>query len=234
MTRYAIYWTPARDHPLWRAGCDWLGRDAERPDAPVAWHASRDAPRRYGFHATLKAPMSLRDGQVEADLLAAVHALASDIAPFPMPALEVRMLQDFIALQTVVPVVAGDALQALADRCVTALDGFRDAAMADDMVRRAAGATGRRHELLLAYGYAFVFEQWRFHMTLSDSLPADAQGVALREDLMAAASEHFAAALAVPMFATEIAVFVEVEADGPFVLAHRIPLRGVAQPGGKA
>ena len=61
--RYAVYWTPPADHPLWRAGCDWLGRDAERAqvDRPGEGpEALTRAPRRYGFHATLKAPMRLR------------------------------------------------------------------------------------------------------------------------------------------------------------------------------
>ena len=65
--RFGIYWAPAADHPLWRAGCDWLGRDPES-GAAHAVRPHRAAPRRYGFHATLKPPFALRDGRTEADL----------------------------------------------------------------------------------------------------------------------------------------------------------------------
>jgi hypothetical protein len=224
--RYAIYWAPDRAHPLWIAGCDWLGRDAERPDAPERDEEGRDVPRRYGFHATLKAPMRLREGRTEDDLLAALHVIAAEIAPFAMPALEVRMLEDFIALQTVVPVAPADPLQRLADRCVVGLDAFRDAAVAEDIARRSAGVTGRQHALLHEYGYPFVLDEWRFHMTLSNSLAPDADGIALRDRLLGAARLHFAAALAVPLAATGIAVFVEPARGLAFDLVHRVALRG--------
>lgn len=59
-SRWAVYWTPEPAHPLWRAGCEWLGRDpAADTDGVPPPH--RRAPWRYGFHATLKAPMPLRD-----------------------------------------------------------------------------------------------------------------------------------------------------------------------------
>ena len=61
--RYAIYFAPAADHPLWRLGSAVIGYDARsgadlaRPDA-LPWSADQgrkwtDEPRRYGFHATL-------------------------------------------------------------------------------------------------------------------------------------------------------------------------------------
>jgi hypothetical protein len=226
MTRYAIYWTPARDHPLWGAGCAWLGRDAERstPAMPTREHTAE--PRRYGFHATLKAPMRLADDRDEAALLAAVRAIADTSPPFAMPDLEVRMLTDFVALQARAPLAAAHPLQRLADRCVIALDGFRDASIARDIARRSVGVSERQGALLDAYGYPFLLEQWRFHMTLSDALPRDAAGRAAQDALLREAADWFAAALVTPLEATEIAVFIEHEADAPFVLAHRIALRG--------
>ena len=224
--RYAIYWTPDRAHPLWAAGCDWLGRDAERPAATERDEEGRDEPRRYGFHATLKAPMRLREDRALGDLLAALQAIAAETAPFVMPGLEVRMLQDFIALQAIGPVGPADPLQRLADRCVVGLDAFRDASMAEDIARRSAGVSGRQQTLLREYGYPFVLDQWRFHMTLSNSLAHDVGGLALRDKLLRAARRHFAAALAAPLAATEIAVFVESAPGRAFHLAHRIALRG--------
>ena len=65
--RVAVYYAPEADDPLWRAGCEWLGRDPERGTAlaqPVVagLHENTEDPRRYGFHATLKAPMVPRHG----------------------------------------------------------------------------------------------------------------------------------------------------------------------------
>ena len=55
-TRYGVYWAPQPHHPLWSAGCEWLGRDASRPDKTWPPHAATGTPRRYGFHATMKPP----------------------------------------------------------------------------------------------------------------------------------------------------------------------------------
>ena len=71
--RYAIYYVPAPDSDLDRFGAQLLGYDAfsgedlPLPDGilPAApdWHDLTSDPRKYGFHATLKAPMSLAPRQ---------------------------------------------------------------------------------------------------------------------------------------------------------------------------
>ena len=67
--RYAIYFTPDRRHPLCSKAAEWLGRDPTgEPVAPTAiagigrgeLDANSISARRYGFHATIKAPMRLR------------------------------------------------------------------------------------------------------------------------------------------------------------------------------
>ncbi len=223
MTRYAIYWTPDARHPLWAAGCAWLGRDAAHPDRILATRDRTAAPRHYGFHATLKAPLRLKAGSTEAALLAAVEELAGALPAFPMPALEIRLLQDFVALQPVSPIAMDHPLQSLADRCVTELDGFRDPSIADDIARRSVGLDARQRELFARFGYAFALERWRFHLTLSDPLPGDD---AVRRAFLTEAAAFFAPALVAPLRSTEIAVFVEPAPDAPFVLAHRFPLQG--------
>ncbi len=74
--RYAIYFTPPKDSPLTRLAASWLGRDpftgASVPPpsvtgltpAEIAFHTA--AARRYGFHATLKAPFLLAPTETEA------------------------------------------------------------------------------------------------------------------------------------------------------------------------
>ena len=68
--RYALYLTPPPDSDLWRFGCDVIGRDPVAGAScegfslegypPDSWRSMTSDARRYGFHATLKAPFSLR------------------------------------------------------------------------------------------------------------------------------------------------------------------------------
>src|SRR5690242_12425671 len=104
--RYAIYFAPAAESPLWRAGCAWLGWDAASklciPQPEVSGitagrvHAITASPRRYGLHATLKPPFHRDHGHDTDELIAAVAALAATCRPFSLPQLEVAMLSDFI------------------------------------------------------------------------------------------------------------------------------------------
>ena len=75
--RQAIYFAPPAGSPLARFGAAWLGWDpeagAEVEDLPVAGlplprEALVAAPRRYGFHATLKPPFRLAAGRDAAGL----------------------------------------------------------------------------------------------------------------------------------------------------------------------
>lgn len=77
--RYAIYFVPEPETELARFGLAWLGRDMESGNA-VPWpsglgipseriEAITAEPRRYGFHATLKPPVHLRNGETEDALL---------------------------------------------------------------------------------------------------------------------------------------------------------------------
>ncbi len=216
--RYALYFAPAAEHPLWAAGCAWLGRDPES-GATLAGHAHRAEPRRYGFHATLKPPFALRDGASRSRLLAALSHLADARAPFLMPALAVAMLGDFVALRPVDrdATAAGTPLRVLADDCVRQFDELRRAPTVAEMARRLGGQLDERQRANVdRWGYPHVFDQWRFHMTLSDSLPAD-----LAAGVLADATRHFASALAEPLRCDGVALFVEDAPGADFRLARR-------------
>lgn len=222
--RIAAYWAPDASHPLWKAGCDWLGRDAQS-----GWTAgtARDhvaEPRRYGFHATLKAPMKLRDGAAVQDAVDAVAHLAGRHPSFSMPLLEVSTLRGFIALRPAVRIDASHPLRRLSDACVVELDGLRRPPTAEDLARREQSMDfdAAQRANIAAYGYAFVLDQWRFHMTLSDSFPA--HGLATRDHMLAEARRHFADALAVPLRCTGVSVFIEPSPGSPFELLQRLPL----------
>jgi hypothetical protein len=221
--RYAIYWAPELAHPLWRAGCEWLGRDAADASFPGSPREATATPRRYGFHATLKAPIVLREEAAAGEFLDAVEHLAARTSRFVMPALSVQAMGDFIALRPVQPVAAEHPLQQLADACVRQLDPWRAPPGAAERARRSAGpalsAAQARH--LNDWGYPHVFDQWRFHMTLTDALPGDA---ALRERWMNDAQQHFSAALAAPLLCDSVCVFTEATPGADAMLTHRFRL----------
>jgi hypothetical protein len=226
ITRYGVYWAPEPDHPLWRAGCEWLGRDPSDPSFVTPPRRHTDEPRRYGFHATLKAPIALNEGTGLQVFLDAVQALARSTPRFDMPALEVRPLGGFVALRPKDPVPSGHPLRQLADLCVRELDIFRKPMPDLELNRRIASKkmTDAEISLMRRWGYAHVFDHWRFHMTLSDSFSDDAAGSAARQGMVDGATHHFAEALAAPLACESVCVFVEHGSGGDFTLDHRFPL----------
>ena len=189
--RYALYFTPPAGTPLWAFGCSVLGYDADRgcdvkhlSDGPLdparlaAWTAS---PRTYGFHGTLKAPFHLVPGATEGDVVAEVEGLAATLQPVAPLTLQVAALGSFIALVPSAP--SGDLAEDLAEyaaACVRSCEQLRAPLSAADRARRlSAGLTERQIGLLDRWGYPFVMEEFRFHMTLTGALDEDTRAQAL-------------------------------------------------------
>lgn len=225
--RYAIYATPAPDHPLTRAAVAWLGRDAFGATdlplpaveglAPETVEAYLADPARYGFHGTLKAPFALADGRSEAELLAAVDAFAASSRAITIPELVLRRLGRFFALVPNEPV---DALDEWAGRIVADFDSFRAPMSEADMARRrAAGLTLEEENNLVRWGYPYVFGAFRFHLSLTGRVPReDAEAVE------AALRRHFAAFDGKPLLVDRLAVFIEPQRGAPFAVRHVAPL----------
>lgn len=177
--RYAIYFAPAKESSWWAFAAHWLGRNEfdDRPltlpqtsqFAPDELLAVTAEPRRYGFHATLKAPFRLGDNYRLDDLIQRTQTLATKLARIPLGPLQARSLGKFVAL---VPEQTPDALAALAEACVVELDDLRAPLSEQDLARRQSGPLDARElALLQRYGYPYVLERFRFHLTLSG--PAD-------------------------------------------------------------
>src|SRR5882724_4990640 len=106
--RYAIYYAPAPGSVLDNFGARLLGYDAyggdDLPfpdDVTVArpdWRELTQDPRKYGFHATLKAPMTLAPGRTEAELVAACESFAGTARPIPVVEPIVDSISGFIAV----------------------------------------------------------------------------------------------------------------------------------------
>jgi putative phosphonate metabolism protein len=225
--RYAIYYAPRETESLHDLASHWLGRDVLRganreqpsPIPGVALGELTQEPRRYGFHATLKPPFALAASATATALLRAVQALARRYAPVPVPGLRVTWLNDFFALTA-----NGDqrAIDDLAAGCVADLDSFRaPPTLAELTRRRAASLTERQERLLHRWGYPFVMEDYRFHMTLTGK--TDAAAAATVEAALAA---HFAPVLNTSLVIDALSVFVEPAPDEPFVFLSRVPLEG--------
>jgi hypothetical protein len=175
------------------------------------------APRRYGFHATLKPPFRLaNDYAAAAD---AARVLAAGTAPFRLPPLYVADMDGFLALRETEPC---PALQAFADSCVMELDAHRAPATADEIRRRRPerlSTAERQH--LERWGYPYVFENWRFHLTLSRRLSGPEMAL-----LKPQAEAYFASVAARPRIVRELCLFTQATADAPFLIAERLPLGG--------
>lgn len=217
--RYAIYYTPPADAALKRAAAAWLGRDAftnasmQPPinaglsPAEISYHTA--AARRYGFHATLKAPFRLIEGESEKSLVRALDAFSANADPVPATRLIVGQLDGFFAL---LPEMRNPELDRLAGDVVTAFDHFRAPASEAEIERRnpdALDPPALRN--LCQWGYPYIFDLFRFHMTLTGRvIPAE------RDRVRLALEEHFFEALSEPFEIASLALFVEPEPSAPF------------------
>lgn len=230
MSRYALYFAPAADSPWWTAGCRWLGRDplsgvefpqSQVPGVPHLMFAklTSDA-RRYGFHATLKAPFRLMNGYSESNLMTMAEAFSAMQRPVALENVQVRAMGDFLALRPGSPL---QDIDALAMRCVSFFDALRAPPTATDLAKRRDGAlTARQEELLQRWGYPYTEEKFRFHMTLTDALSGvDAEAV---DAIRKAAEGQFAVAQAASSLVIDaLTIFREDQAGAPFSAWRRFP-----------
>jgi putative phosphonate metabolism protein len=228
--RYAIYFTPPEGDALAVLAANWLGRDHFRnqiiqqrgvaafPDTELAELTAE--PRRYGFHATLKAPFELAQEMSEAALHADFDAFAASFAPLEIPSITLGQLGAFFAL---VPADWNTELQQFAEVCVRHFEPFRAPIDEKDVARRnpdSLSASQRHH--LMTWGYPYVFEDFRFHMTLTGQVPAERQ-TAMRAVL----AETFSEVIDRPLDISHLALFKEPARGAPFVLDRVQPLSAI-------
>lgn len=177
--RFALYYLPPPG-PLADFGAAWLGWDVEagRPaphpglsGLPRPVSDLTATPRKYGFHGTLKPPFRLPEGTAPGALDQAVAELAAGLAPVSAGGLVLRRIGGFLALT---PSGEAAALSALAATVVADLDRFRAPASDTELARRReAGLSPRQEALLGRWGYPYVMDEFRFHLTLTGALPPE-------------------------------------------------------------
>jgi hypothetical protein len=149
------------------------------------WAKLTHEPRQYGFHATLKAPFFLSPASSETQLANALENFATFARSVPTIVPAVSMLGNFIAI---VPRERDAAVDALAADCVTIFDAFRAPMSPQERARRvAAGLSHRQTTNLDRWGYPYLFDEFRFHMTLTGPLPPGR-----RNAILAVLQEQFA------------------------------------------
>lgn len=219
--RYAVYFTPPPSDPLTRAAQAWLGRDAFTGESlPASGRGGLSAeaaaaltaePRRYGFHATLVAPFRLIDTMTEAALLDAADAFCTRREAFELPPLGVSAIGSFFAL---CPSRRSAEIDALAAEAVDHFAPFRAPLDAAEIARRdLARLSSRQRDYLGRYGYPFVKEEFRFHMTLTGPVALhDADRVRMALDA------HFRPVLGRPVAVDDFSIFVERGPGLPFTV----------------
>lgn len=223
--RYAIYFVPPAEAEWSKFATAWLGWDIEAGQAVK--HPAIDGldiasvtevPRKYGLHATMKPPFSLREGETQTALQDACAQLAGPFAPVAFEGLEIARLGRFLALR---PTGATQDLNALAAACVLDLDSFRAPTTEAELARRrSTGLTMEQDANLTNWGYPFVLDAFRFHITLSGRL-----GKPALASVQSVLNERLTPLLPAPFKIRDIALVGEAE-DGRFHLIHRYPLSG--------
>ncbi len=231
--RIAAFFAPRPEHLLWRTGSQWLGRDASCRAAsllascPVSASVVQ-APRRYGFHATFKPPFELRPGIDAGQVGEQTRKLAARLAPFEMPRLSVQWLNGFLALRPVSPQDPGvAALVKTAAEVVRGLDPLRQPASAAQIAaRQQGGLTTLEQSMLSQWGYPYVLDAWRFHMTLTGRIPDQPEFAGARADVFNQAQLYFADSLREPLHCEDICLFVEPKPGTEMHVWQRIALTG--------
>jgi putative phosphonate metabolism protein len=231
MTRYAIYFAPEPQSGLWTLGSSVIGYDAatgcDVPSPEVAgmsgahWAALTEEPRRYGFHGTLKAPFQLVEGRTEADLLADMARLAEGMAPVVMPRLKVAGIGRFVAL---IPSGPCASLSDLAAEVVRGLEANRAPLGEADRARRLKSPLSERQMRYLdLYGYPYVLEEFRFHMTLTG--PFDEMDREPVKDALARLFDETGVLEGAPVRIDALTLFRQDRRDVRFRIVGRVPLR---------
>lgn len=222
--RYAIYYAPSPG-ALAEFGAAWLGWNLEtgtacqHPDMPgLDVESLTRTPRKYGLHGTVKPPFFLAEGTDFKELSDATQALCADQPRVRLDGLALTRIGGFLALT---PLGETAALGGLAAAVVAGLDRFRAPASEAELARRRqARLTDRQEALLTRWGYPYVMEEFRFHITLTGRVP--------KEEIQALTGRLepvFTPLLPAPFVISDLCLVGE-DGDGKFHLIRRLPLLG--------
>ena len=118
------------------------------------------------------------------------------------------------------PAEVPPALEHLAADCVRDFDAFRAPLTAEDRARRRpAKLTQRQRDHLDRWGYPYVFEDFRFHMTLTGRLDA-----VRRQPILDMLRDRFHRLGMEQLVVDNVALLRQTDADSPFRVIGQWPL----------
>lgn len=225
--RYAIYYAPEPGSALDTFGQTWLGRRGERALSDAIGKTSKvsaariaeltESPARYGFHGTLKPPFQLNPTNTPEALLAVARVFARSRAPIELPPLELAVIGKFIALT---PIAESAALERLAAACVRAFEGYRTPLTKEqEEDYKLNKLTVHQEQMLEHWGYPYVMEEFRFHISLTDRIDDDAEREAVMNVLTTLAQPVVGQAIQI----RDLVVVVQDGVGQPMRPLERIP-----------
>ena len=152
-----------------------------------------------------------------ASLLTAARVFARSLSPIEIPPLKLAIIGKFIALT---PITQSAALEKLSAACVRAFEAYR-VPLTDEQIAnyKKNRLTVHQEQMLEHWGYPYVMEEFRFHMSVTDRIDVASE----REAIMAAMEKLAAPVLGKPVMVHDIVVFAQSSADQPMTPVERIP-----------
>jgi hypothetical protein len=226
MQRYALYWAPRPESVLAELGRKWLGSDPDRGVPPE----TRDtlgldpelvervtvAPRRYGLHATMKAPFRLAPDVSEAELNMALEAFCARRRRVTTGRLRLARFERWLALIPTRPLAD---LEWMAAECVVAFDHFRAPLSNEDRDRRGPVNDPLLRKYFEEFGYPHVLAAFEFHITLAG--PAEPHELDTIEAALRPVVTPFTDA---PFVVEDLCWFGEPDRGGLFKVCSRFAL----------
>ncbi|MGI9395894.1 MAG: DUF1045 domain-containing protein [Paracoccaceae bacterium] len=224
--RYAIYFVPKGE--LAKFGRAWLGWDCHKGQYISSENAFSEPladreyftkkPRKYGLHATLKAPFRMQATQSEPALRSTFHGFCNHQKPAASGNLTLSERGGFISLR---PQTQSAALFELGKNCLEAFDPFRAPLDQNELNRRRnACLNPRQNDFLHQWGYPYVLQEFQFHITLSSRL-----STLQREKIIPALKNLLAHELDCPFIIAHLALMGE-DRNGQFHILEEANLSG--------
>ncbi len=225
--RYAIYYAPPENSPLGRFGKTWLGRDPRTRailqqvelDGVFPEELARliSPAALYGFHGTLKPPFLLSPESSREALIGAVKTFAAMEKAFLLPKLVLTRMNRFLALTPEAPC---PQVNALAERCVRFFDTYRRPQLQTELNRyRTASLNPQQEKNLQKWGYPYVMDEFKFHLTLTGPI----FNPSLKEHLSQEINKRLRPLSLDTIEISEICLFVQEDEKSPFLLHSRYP-----------
>ena len=176
--RYAIYYAPIENPELDLFGKCWLGWDPYKGEETTKSDLSKLTsfkkfsslvltPKQYGFHGTIKAPFRLKNEYTYNDLENKVREISKQIQSFHLDKLVIKKLGNFIALTPSKNLKVND----VSNKFVEGLDFLRDDLSEDEIKKRNPHKLSfNQKKKLFKWGYPYVFNEFKFHLTLTGKL----------------------------------------------------------------